>query len=194
MDKLKEKWKVSIPIAKKVCDTLAPIIKRLVMVGTIVLYIILTFWILWPYNPTEIHSITVLNPNKTVKAGDFMVYEIKFTKHTNLTGVISKTISNGLVIYYTDDSGILPAQKEPYVKIRKVYVPHYADSGKYQMNYSVKYPVNPLRDDVIVRAVSDGFWVVNEAVPGPKGDMGPVGPVGPAGPKGQKGGFSFFFK
>jgi hypothetical protein len=149
------------------------------------------YWLLWPYNIIDVHSIKIMNPNKTVKQGGTLIYEIDYTKYKDIVGIVSRQLVNTYTITYSDAVGMAP------VGSRKTQthlpVPLYASPGKYHLLWTVRHPINPMRS-VAESAWSDEFQVVEGDVPeqidkGDKGDTGEKGEKGDKGDsvKGEKG-------
>jgi hypothetical protein len=157
-------------------------------------FFVTAFWLFYPYRPIVVHYIKVLNPGKTVMAGDFLTYEISYDKKMDVVGVLSRKIENTYVYDLRDSVASNPIG--PGVDRVQIPIPEFAEtSDDYHLRWVVRYPVNPLRW-VTVMAIGETFSVKRDhserGEQGPKGDDGRVGKQGVKGDKGDKGGFSLF--
>jgi hypothetical protein len=142
------------------------------------------YWLNWPYNPLEVHSIEILNSGKTVEQGGTLAYHIKWTKHTNIQGRVSRYFVNGNKHSLDGDDGKLgsappgPGEADIFLPI-----PENNPCGRGRMQFVTAYPMNPLRVVVApkVPAYSDEFTVVKKVVKGLKGDKGSKGDKGDKG-------------
>ena len=109
-----------------------------------------TYWLLYPYNVIDVDYIKIMNPNKTVKQGGTLIYEISYTKYMDINGVVSRRLINTYTISYSDMAGISP----PGSRITHTHlpIPVYASPGKYHLIWTVRHPVNPMR------SVSETTW------------------------------------
>ncbi len=142
---------------------------------------VISYWLLWPYEPFEVHSIEILNANKTVQAGSCLSYHIKWTKHTDKQGKVNRYFVNGWKHPIDDFDGVLgSAPKGPGEADIFVLLPETTPAGKGRMQFVVSYPMNPVRIVVApkVPAYSDEFTVTSKPVKGQKGDKGAPGAEG----------------
>jgi hypothetical protein len=147
---------------------------------------VISYWMLWPYDPITIHSIEILNANKTVEQGGCLSYRIKWTKRIDKQGKVTRYFVNGHKhpIDDSDDVALASAPPGPGEAVIKVNIPELTPTGKGRMQWVITYPVNPLRTETYPKppAYSDEFTVTEKAQRrGPKGDKGDKGDKGPAG-------------
>ena len=118
-----------------------------------------SYWLLYPYNVIDVDYIKIMNPNKTVKQGGTLIYEISYTKYLDINGVVSRRLVNTYTISYSDMAGISP----PGSRITHPHlpIPVYASPGKYRLLWTAKYQVNPMRYD-IEKVWSDEFTVITD--------------------------------
>jgi hypothetical protein len=153
---------------------------------------VLIYWLNWPYNPIEIHSIEILNLNKTVEQGGTLAYHIKWTKYTDKQGVVRRYFVNSHKFPLDDDDGSIgSAPKGPGEADIFMPVPNNNPCGKGRMQFTSTYLMNPIRPVTapIIPAYSDEYTVTARPIKGLKGDTGLRGKTGPEG-KGR--GFTVF--
>jgi hypothetical protein len=149
---------------------------------------LLVYWSMWPYNLMEIHSIEILNVDKTVEQGGTLAYHIKWTKHTDKQGVVRRYFVNGHKFPLDDDDGVMgSAPKGPGEADIFMPVPLNTPCGRGRMQFTVTYPVNPIRTVTmpIIPAYSDEFTVT--AKPIQQGKQGIQGKTGKDGKDGKTG-------
>jgi hypothetical protein len=128
-------------------------------------FVLISFWLFWPYEPLVIkkNPMPVLNENKTVKAGENLIYQICWDKKMDVTGTLTRKLINDFTIDLRPSVVTNPigagTDKVP------VLIPLYAVPGKYILSWSAEYKVNPIRT-ITVYAVSEQFTVT--APDGPK--------------------------
>ncbi len=133
-------------------------VRRFIFWSIIGVYALLTYWMFWPYTPIIIQEpIRILNPDKIVKQGDFLIYELDMDKRMALPAVISKQIVNDFVMTYSPIIGNLEVGK--CVKLFKVPVSQAADPGEYRFKWEGSYKVNPIRWVTVV-VWSEPFQVI----------------------------------
>jgi len=93
--------------------------------------------VLWPYNPLTIHSVSILNKNNTVMAGEKVLYAADVTKHTSRAGKVIRQLLNSRVITYTAIEGNVDTGR----KIVKNYLETSSGDlpGQYYMRFTVVY-------------------------------------------------------
>ena len=127
-----------------------------------------SYWLLYPYNVIDVDYIKIMNPDKTVKQGGTLIYEISYTKYMDINGVVSRRLINTYTISYSDMAGISP----PGSRITHTHlpIPVYASPGKYHLLWAVKHSVNPMRsisetiwsDEFTIEAKNDDGRSINE--------------------------------
>jgi hypothetical protein len=134
------------------------IISMILVVILTILLIVFVWWTVYPYNPITIESpIKIMNPGKVVRAGDLLVYKIKYEKKMNVYGMLKRKLINSYKIDLADSVATAPAGKD--CDQVKISIPRFADPGVYYLWWSASYQVNPLRT-IIVSVESEKFEVV----------------------------------
>ena len=149
------------------------------------------YWLWYPYNPlTVTHPIQIMNKDKTVAPGEYLIYKIEYEKHMNVNGVLTRQLVNTYKIAYSDVIITAPIGKD--VDQISLLIPRSAQPGEHYLWWNASYKCNPLRW-VTVTCESEPFMVIGKAddqgPPGPPGPMGPMGPQGKSikGESGNKG-------
>ena len=131
---------------------------RLLVTLAFAVYLLVTYWLIWPYEPFVINGpISILNENQTVEQGDFLIYEKEVEKKMAVPATIYKCLINTYVIAYTPITGNIPIGKR--VMRVKQPIPLSAEPGEYRFKWEGHYKVNPLRT-IIVTGWSVPFKVV----------------------------------
>jgi len=122
------------------------------------LYFYVTFLLFWPYQPMVIHSVTPINPNKVVYAGEYLIYELDYTKEKvyPVTQVSRQLVDGFIIMLASRSHSSYPVgqhRKHIYAK-----VPDFTDAGEYYLRISMTYQVNYLRT-ITVTANSSMFTV-----------------------------------
>ena len=141
-----------------------------VILSTILVFYGLTvcWWLIYPYDVIDVHSIVIENEGKKVEQGETLVYGLDYTKHLNLPGTVSRQLVNSFTITYSDISGISPVGSR--VSHTFLPIPKYASPGKYRLRWTVRYQVNLMRF-IYETAWSDEFEVIAAKEPNePKGN------------------------
>lgn len=159
---------------------------RVIVTSVFIVYAgVVTYWLLYPYNVIDVHSIVIQNQDKQVQQGGTLVYRIDYTKHVDMIGVVSRKLVNDYTIIYSD----IPNMSDigPDAVNIPLPVPEYASIGKYRLQWKVRYQVNPMRS-VIETVWSDEFFVTPQAhIDEMRGEPGEQGIQGERGKKGEKG-------
>ena len=119
-------------------------------------FCLVAWWSFYPYTPIVVECpIKVLTP--VVRAGDYLVYKIKYDKKMNITGKLSRKLVNSYKIDLTETPATSPLG--PDEDSVPVQVPRFADAGEYYLWWSCEYKVNPIRT-ITIQAQSELFEVV----------------------------------
>lgn len=97
----------------------------------------------------------VLNENKTVRAGEFLIYEIEYCRWNDKQATFSKDIlgidnANGITLpTFRSSFGAICAKEEAPQKvvINSTHIPLHLPEGEYYMRMLVEQPLNPLRTE-----------------------------------------------
>jgi hypothetical protein len=119
----------------------------------------------WPVKTIEvIGNDKILNPNKQVRIGDALIYQITYCKYTKAEAHIHRTLA-GQITYPLPDStnNIQPGCRTAIS--RNTIIPEGISPGRYRLELTATYHVNPLRAidvshhsesfDILPKATSD---------------------------------------
>jgi hypothetical protein len=128
------------------------------MSATIICMLVITYWLFYPYVPLIIEKpIKIMNPNKTVVAGEYLVYSIEYDKKLPVEGVLTRKLLNDYIIDMR--SSVSNSRLGKDERLVHLQIPHYAAPGKYTLWWSVTYKMNPVRH-VTVSVESEPFTIV----------------------------------
>lgn len=112
----------------------------------IITLIVILGWSLQPSKVLTIYNEPIPTIKDGVKAGNTVVFRIKYCKHTNVAGNVNWYIvgNNAVTLLpsYTDTT-----QKSCGMVLDPVIVPLQLKPGMYYIVWQVTYPVNPLKSD-----------------------------------------------
>lgn len=117
------------------------------------------YWLFYPYQIFTFHTpkITVLNENKTVKAGQELYTQGGTENLTdNIKIDVFLQIVDGTVVNFPEFSYV--SEKGFFKPVRSIKIPDYLPPGKYFLKADIAAHVNPLRTVLITR-VSEDFIV-----------------------------------
>jgi len=122
------------------------------------MYLVLTYWLLWPYEPITINSIDIMNEDNIAYIGEDLIYETHYTKDTSYPVVkVTRQLVDGCV--YVLKSGKISrlpvGDNKVFVSVK---IPDNAKPGMYMFHLTAEYNVNPLRTVTVV-ARSKPFMV-----------------------------------
>lgn len=117
-------------------------------IGILTLIGLLSYWCLYPYEPfkSDPAEYTLIYPeNKTVEQGEYITYEFKYTKNTDVIPEIQLQFVDGLIFNVSDIgyTGVI-APGAGTVRV-EVYVPKTLPPGKYRLKIISKFQMNPVR-------------------------------------------------
>jgi len=133
------------------------VMTTMVALATVWLYI---GWVMWyPYTPLVVHSIRILDADQKVMPGEYVTYEVDYTKTMDLSAVVTRSLVNGVEINMTPFVSNVSMSKG---KARNVLlIPEFADPGIYTLNINYEYEVSHFpRRVVSVRAQSNSFEIL----------------------------------
>lgn len=118
---------------------------------------LLAYWMFWPITILEVQETHILNPDKIVKRGDYLRYSIKYKKHFDIVGDVTRTLVNDrtVALVYSDSSKKKLSICEQEID---VLIPPNMWPGKYKLKVDVRYDVNPLRT-IRVQYQTDWFEI-----------------------------------
>lgn len=106
------------------------------------------------YRPLKIieHHFTeaeVLNKNKEVKRGEFLLINYKFSKYMDIAGVISRMLVNDRGVPLTNSECALLQVGKNQTKVLRVFIPENMFPGKYYLVTSIRYPITSDRAETV---------------------------------------------
>jgi hypothetical protein len=114
---------------------------------------------IYPPNIIDIHSIRILN--SPIKAGDYLRYEMCFTKHKNYPAKIYVQLMNNMAQTFSAEDGNMPAGPR-VCRTRYKRIPIYMEEDTdYQLKVDFVYKPTPLAEKVY-SAMSDKFEIMNK--------------------------------
>lgn len=130
------------------------------------LSLVVMFWMLWlafvPVKPFEVtrQPFRIMNNNKTVTAGDFLIYEVPYCKYVDSFAEVSRRLEDGFIL-------TMPTVNSHFtVGCRTindtVMIPFHTPPGKYILSLSMKYHVNMFQD-VFLLYKTEEFMIVPNA-------------------------------
>jgi hypothetical protein len=124
-----------------------------------VLIAVVAFWLLYPYDvltlTPEVHPL--VNDQRVVIQGESFAYTFAYDKKMAVPGVVSRYFVDGLRFQAEGNAPVLPEGKG--VAVIEVDVPHTLPPGRYSLEISKSYKVNPLRTITIVNR-TEKFLVI----------------------------------
>lgn len=108
-----------------------------------ILMIILFFTILYPFEIVTLNKNPFSIVTPTVKRGDYVEYELHFTKHLNIKPKATYYLIDGMVIRLYGE-GVSRQVGENIVKGKKT-IPDSIPPGKYRIQIDLEYEIVPWR-------------------------------------------------
>lgn len=120
---------------------------------------VVAFWLLYPYEVVtltpEVHPI--VNNQRVVVQGESFAYTFAYDKKMDVRGSVSRVFVDGLRFQAEGAPPVLPSGKG--VAVIEVRVPRTLPPGRYHLEISKAYKVNPLRTITIVNR-TEKFLVI----------------------------------
>lgn len=106
----------------------------------------LLWWWYVPVNVVDYYNLPakVLNPEKKVKRGQYLEFELEFEKFLDIPGKISRSLVNDRVVALTCETGATHCMGRHKTKVR-VFIPLNVWPARYYLRTVVTYQVNPLQ-------------------------------------------------
>jgi hypothetical protein len=131
------------------------IIGWLTVLGYIVLFSLLAYWVHYPYDVLTFNSIEIQN---TVRAGEVLVIKWDFCKHTNQPGVIHRALHDTYV--YQISTAYTSTPKGCFVQMEQIATKEFMPAGTYRYVATACYNVNPIRE-VCVNYETPAFEIID---------------------------------
>jgi hypothetical protein len=129
------------------------------------------YWMLAPY---EVLRVTNAHMSQSVvMQGQTTAYSDDYIKLLDIDGQATRAFVDGIVYDAGSYDSALPVQLTPKRIVRPVTIPSTLPPGRYHLQITVRYQVNPLRE-LVYQFYTDEFTVVaNPANPDASGDTHP---------------------
>ena len=117
----------------------------LIVALLILIVLVVTFWMVYPYKVAEFKNIPfpIVNENSEVKRGDRIRYEIDYCKYTEDTPMLTKYFVDGVVFGTPKSPSVVPIGCGKIIS--DAYVPKALPAGEYSLEIIAEYKVNPIR-------------------------------------------------
>lgn len=131
-----------------------------ITIGVTALFLLLMgYWLLYPYNPTDFPSNVQKIDKTVVHAGEYLVITSEFCKNMTVVPTISRSFVDG-IIYQIPSYTALDSELGCHIRKVQIYIPKGLPLGKYYIQSSYRWQVNPVR--IIEKTtVTEFFYVVN---------------------------------
>ena len=120
----------------------------------IIPYVLMTYWLLWPYTPIVIHNIDIMNKDKIVYIGEELVYETNYIKNKSYPVVkvtrqlISTDGTNTVIVLPKGKDSRLPIGNN---KVRvSVLISDKICPKNYIFHLTAEYQVNFFRTETVI--------------------------------------------
>jgi hypothetical protein len=177
---------------RKIADNIKGYLFDVFLIVVSLYAIVLLFLALWPSDPIRVDSISL---NKTtVEQGKEICFKFEGEKYHPIPVAATIELVNGesvALMNYTSNNPV----GGPF-KWRCFSIPYHVPPGKWQLRWTGRYQMNPLRH--VIKTKDSGWFEVTEGwvngLQGARGIQGEKGARGIQGEKGDKGGVSLFGK
>lgn len=122
------------------------------------LIILISYWLLYPYNPIVFNNLPYKVDSKMVRAGGLLSYNVDYCKYNNLIPQFTKSFVNGIIYIVPPEGAVVKPSGCHVVKI-VITIPETLPPDTYILKISYRYQVNPIRT-VDVMAQSEPFKVI----------------------------------
>ena len=123
-------------------DSKMPIITQVAAAVVIGLTVLISGWLLLPYNVIEGGSL--VTDRYYVKAGETINYHTDYCKHYDMPGKLSIQLIDTFAYNYNTLDSNAPIGCKGFD--RGIYIPKGVPPGNYFLRVTIRYQVNPLRE------------------------------------------------
>jgi hypothetical protein len=109
-------------------------------------WLLIAYWLLWPYEPIKINDIKILNADNTIYAGDYLIYEVDYVKkhRYKVVKVIRQLVDGSVIIMKSEPSNTgLPLGHHKVLV--HAPIPDYCYTSTFVFHLTAMYEVNPIR-------------------------------------------------
>lgn len=115
--------------------------------SVIIVYLTVTFWLLWPYEPITINSIDIMNEDNIAYVGEDLNFSVSYSKDKSYP-VVELTVqlidgSGSIFVLSGIEHGRVPVGDGKVIV--SVEIPHDVNPSVFMVYLTVEYKVNPLR-------------------------------------------------
>ncbi len=133
----------------------------LTLVLATALMLLLGYWLFWPDKVITVENPLQIKVDKALyHHGDRVTYTFDYCKTRDLIGMVSRALVNEVRISYSETYSNLAVGCNN-VKVSTLFIPEYAPPGKYHLELTGEYKLNPIRTYTIYLQTVD-FMVVDE--------------------------------
>ena len=125
-------------------NTLWKTLSWIIVITFFLLTVLLSFWSFYPYKLIVFNNLPLKVLNKTVKAGEVLVYSTDYCKFTNIIPEVKKTFVND-IIYSIPTGTVLAKEKGCRIINVQIDVPKNLPPSRYILKITYEYQVNPIR-------------------------------------------------
>ena len=117
----------------------------LVVVGTALILLGLSYWLYWPYKVVEVKNspYPILNANKQVEVGTLLKHQVEYCKYVDLQSTTTRQFVNNLI--FTMPDTVQNNELGCHTIVANTLVPMELPPGKYYLRIIKNYKVNPIR-------------------------------------------------
>jgi len=114
----------------------------IIMLGSV----LLGFLYFYPVKVMEFKGVVTVD-KEVYYPGDSIIYTLSYCKYKSIPGTVYRSLVNSTRTSYTEFTNNLPTGCHT-TKVADLHIPEYTDEGLYHLEGSVKYEVNPLRNEI----------------------------------------------
>lgn len=111
----------------------------------------LMYWLLWPYEPLVINErpVPVVEETVSKSGGNVVVYEMDYCKNTRVTPILKRAFEDGIV-YSIPDKELKVEELGCRVEWIALDIPESLPVGDYILILEFHYQMNPIREVVVM--------------------------------------------
>jgi len=121
----------------------------LTLIATFILLTLIGYWLFYPDNIVVVENPNQIKVDKQVyKHEEHIKYTFSYCKSRPMFGLIARALTNDITITYTNIYSDLEAGCHS-VTFGDLFIPEFAPPGKYHINISAEYKINPIRTFIV---------------------------------------------
>lgn len=99
---------------------------------------------LWPVQTVHYNNDTFEIKNSPLHAGDTLIYEVDYCRYTRLDAHFTRTlVGDSIITFPEQNSNVEPGCRK--VEVRNTTIPSYVPPGRYHLELTVCFDINPIR-------------------------------------------------